>query len=182
VRTLPFHLRMLAICVAVHGAQILLGPDRVLTAGALYGPDVQSGQWWRLLTAGFLHAGLLHLAVNMFSLVMLGQGLERLLDRSARWMFPVLYLGSLLGGSVGALVLDFDVPAVGASGAIFGLLAAAAVIPWRLGMGWNGFGVVPWLGLNLVFTFVDPAISRGGHLGGLVAGALIASSLARRLR
>ena len=178
----PFHLRMLALCVAVHASQAVIGPDRLFDAGALYGPAVLAGEWWRLLTAGFLHAGLLHLAVNMFSLVMLGRGLEGLLDRSARWMFPFLYLVSILGGSVGALLLDFDVPAVGASGAIFGLLAAAVVIPWRLGLGWNGFGVVPWLALNLVFTFADEGISRGGHLGGLVAGGVAAAVLSSRLR
>jgi membrane associated rhomboid family serine protease len=173
---------MLALCVLGHVLQLLLGANAVLTAGALYGPDVMAGEWWRLITAGFLHGGLLHLGVNMFSLLVLGKGLEALLDRSDRRMFPVLYLGSLLGGSLGALLLEFDIPAVGASGAIFGLLGASVSIPHRLGLGWNGFGVVPWLVLNLVFTFYSPGISRGGHLGGLVAGLLVGYLLAPRLR
>lgn len=172
---------MLALCVAAYVLQMLLGDDVVLGAGALYGPDVLAGQWWRLVTAGFLHGGLLHLGVNMFSLVVLGRGIESMLQRSGRWCFPTLYMGSLLGGSLGALVLEYDIPAVGASGAIFGLLGASVAIPQRLGLGWNGFGVVPWLGLNLVFTFASPGISRGGHLGGLVAGLLIGYVLAPRL-
>jgi membrane associated rhomboid family serine protease len=181
MRARPFHMQMLVLCVAVHTLQFVLGSNEVLGLGALYGPDVVSGQWWRVLTAGFLHGGILHLGVNMFALVALGRGLEALLDRSGRWLFPALYLGSLLGGSLGALLLEFDIPAVGASGAIFGLLGASVSIPQRLGMGWNGFGVVPWLGLNLVFTFAAQGISRGGHIGGLVAGLAIGYLLAPRL-
>ena len=67
---------MLALCVAAYVLQMLLGDDVVLGAGALYGPDVLAGQWWRLVTAGFLHGGLLHLGVNMFSLVVLGRGVQ----------------------------------------------------------------------------------------------------------
>jgi len=182
VSNLPFHMKMLVLCVAVHGLQRGLGSNEVLNAGSLYGPDVVAGQWWRLLTAGFLHGGWLHLGVNMFSLVVLGRGLEALLDRAGSWLFPFLYLGSLTGGSLGALLLEFDIPAVGASGAIFGLLGASVAIPQRLGMGWNGFGVVPWLGLNLVFTFASDGISRGGHIGGLVVGLGIGYLLAPRLR
>lgn len=182
VSNLPFHVKMLVLCVAVHGLHLGLGSNEVLNTGALYGPDVVAGQWWRLLTAGFLHGGWLHLGVNMFSLVVLGRGLEALLDRAGSWLFPFLYLGSLIGGSLGALLLEFDIPAVGASGAIFGLLGASVAIPQRLGMGWNGFGVVPWLGLNLVFTFASDGISRGGHIGGLVAGLGIGYLLAPRLR
>lgn len=181
VRARPFHVKMLALCVVAHALQFVLGSSVVLTAGSLYGPDVMSGQWWRLLTAGFLHGGLLHLTVNMVSLVVLGRALEPLLDRHGRGLFPLLYLGSLLGGSLGALLLEFDMPAVGASGAIFGLLGASVALPQRLGLGWNGFGVVPWLVLNLVFTFASPGISRGGHIGGLVAGLVIGYLIAPRL-
>lgn len=177
----PFHIQMLVLCVAAHALQLQWGRDAVLGAGTLYGPDVLAGQWWRVFTAGFLHGGLVHLAVNMLSLVFLGRGLEALLDRAGRWLFPSLYVGSLLGGSLGALLLEFDIPSVGASGAIFGLLGASVSIPQRLGMGWNGFGVVPWLGLNLFFTFASPGISRGGHIGGLVAGLAIGYLLAPRL-
>lgn len=182
VSSLPFHMKMLVLCVAAHGLHLALGSNTVLGVGALYGPDVVDGQWWRLLTAGFLHGNLLHLGLNMVSLVVLGRGLEALLDRAGAWLFPILYLGSLLGGSLGALLLEFDMPAVGASGAIFGLLGASVVIPQRLGMGWNGFGVVPWLVLNLVFTFYSDGISRGGHVGGLFAGMALGYLLAPRLR
>lgn len=174
-------MQMLVLCVAAHALQFVWGSNNVLNLGSLYGPEVVAGQWWRVVTAGFLHGDLLHLGMNMFALVVLGRGLEALLGRSGRWLFPALYLGSLLGGSLGALLLEFDIPAVGASGAIFGLLGASVSIPQRMGMGWNGFGVAPWLALNLVFTFAAQGISRGGHIGGLVAGLAIGYLLVPRL-
>ena len=178
-----FHGKMLAACVVIFAAQILVAPKPDFIAiGALYGPDVVAGQWWRIFSAGFLHASITHLGLNMLSLYILGRPLEMLVDRAGRWAFPTLYLGSLVGGSLGAMILEYDVPSVGASGAIFGLLGAAIVIPQRLGMGWNGFGVAPWLAVNLVFTFIQPNISRGGHLGGLVAGLGIGAVLASLLR
>lgn len=178
-----FHGKMLAACVAVFAAQKLLVPKPgLIEVGALYGPDVVAGQWWRIFSAGFLHADIMHLGLNMLSLYMLGRPLENLVDRARRWAFPVLYLGSLAGGSLGAMILEYNVRVVGASGAIFGLLGAAIVIPQRLGMGWNGFGVAPWLAMNLVFTFIQPGISVGGHLGGLVAGLGIGAVLAPLLR
>jgi len=168
---------MLAACVLVYAAQALFGAT-VAELGSLYGPAVTSGQWWRLFTSGFLHVGALHLAFNMFALFVLGRILEPIFDLGGRWRFPMLYLGSLLGGSLGALALDYTTPAIGASGAIYGLLGAALSLPRRWGLGWNAFGVVPWVVLNVVITFSFPAISKGGHLGGLLAGLLLGWFLA----
>lgn len=173
---------MIAACVLVFVLDVLVLGRSLTELGAVSGPEVVSGQWWRVVTAGFLHADLVHLGLNMLSLLMLGRGLEELLSRSGRWQFPVLYLASLVGGSLGAILLDFDASAVGASGAIFGLLGAAVAIPQRRGMGWNGFGVAPWLALNVFFTFSTPSISRGGHLGGLLVGAVVGYLLAPTLR
>lgn len=166
----PFHQRMMVLCVVAFALQQFWGMGRSVVNAAVYGPAVIDGQWWRLVSGGFLHGSAMHLAVNMFSLYVLGRVVEPVLARQGRWQFPVLYVVSLLGGSLGALVLEFDVPAVGASGAIFGLLGAAIAVPGRRGWGWNRFGVLPWLGLNLVITFAVPGISKGGHLGGLLAG------------
>jgi membrane associated rhomboid family serine protease len=172
---------MVFACVIVHVLD-RLGGFALRDLGAVYGPAVLAGEWWRVFTAGFLHVDVVHLALNMFSLLMLGRGLEELMRRSGRWQFPLLYVASLLGGSLGAILLEYDVPAVGASGAIFGLLGAAVVIPQRWGLGWNGFGVAPWLMLNVFFTFASPGISRGGHLGGLFVGVLVGALLAPSLR
>jgi membrane associated rhomboid family serine protease len=163
---------MMLLCVGAFALQQVGGMENVIAQGAVYGPAITGGQWWRLVTGGFLHGSAMHLAVNMFSLYVLGRLVEPVLASRDSWQFPALYVVSLLGGSFGALILEPDVAAVGASGAIFGLLGAAITIPARLGLGWNGFGVLPWLGLNLMFTFAVPGISRGGHLGGLLAGLL----------
>mgnify|MGYP006448419983 FL=1 len=144
---------------------------------------VSSGEWWRLVTGGFLHGGLLHLVFNMFLLWMLGQQLEQL---HGPVRYVGLYLGSLAAGSLGVMLLAPMSLTVGASGAVFGLMAATVVHqmrrgvnPWHTGLG--GLVVV-----NLVFTFGRPGISIGGHLGGLVGGALLAwlldSSDRRRFR
>ena len=132
---------------------------------------VSAGDWWRLVTGGFLHGGLLHLVFNMFLLWMLGQQLEHL-HRPVRYVG--LYLGSLTAGSLGVMLMDPMALTVGASGAVFGLMAATVVHqlhrgvnPWHTGLG--GLVVV-----NLFFTFGRPGISIGGHLGGLVGGAVLA--------
>jgi membrane associated rhomboid family serine protease len=136
--------------------------------GALYGPAVAAGDWWRPITAGFLHANLIHLGFNMFLLWMLGRLLEPAVKRGA---FSALYVMSLLGGSFLVLVLDPDRLTLGASGAVFGLMGATFVALRARGIDPFSTGIGPLIVINLIFTFVVPGISIGGHLGGLVAGA-----------
>jgi membrane associated rhomboid family serine protease len=135
---------------------------------------IADGEYWRLLTAGFLHVGLFHLATNMLSLWILGSMLE---PAFGRWRFGLIYLVSLLCGSFGALLMSPDTVTVGASGAIFGLLGAAAVLARNRGFSLMESGLGIWIGLNLLITFTVPNISIGGHLGGLVGGALCALAL-----
>ena len=135
------------------------------------------GEWWRLLTSAFLHYGPLHLAMNMYSLWLIGQLLEQSLG-AARYLS--IYLVSGLAGATGALLIGsrselFDPspgsPTVGASGAIFGILGAAIVLERQRTYVLGG-SAVTLLALNLAFTFAVPNISIGGHVGGLVGGAL----------
>jgi membrane associated rhomboid family serine protease len=135
---------------------------------------IADGEYWRLLTAGFLHAGLFHLATNMLSLWILGSMLE---PAFGRWFFGLTYLVSLLCGSFGALLMSPDSVTVGASGAIFGLLGAAAVLARNRGFSLMESGLGIWIGLNLLITFTVPNISVGGHVGGLVGGGLCALAL-----
>src|ERR687887_254166 len=118
-----------------------------------------------------LLAGLFHLLTNMLSLWILGTMIEPAIGR---WRFGLIYFVSLLCGSFGALLLSPDELTVGASGAIFGLLSAAAVVAWNRGFNLMGRGLGVWIGLNLLITFTVPNISVGGHVGGLVGGALTA--------
>jgi membrane associated rhomboid family serine protease len=137
---------------------------------ALFGPFVADGEVWRLITAGFMHAGLFHLLMNMYALYWLGQMLEPVLGNAR---FGALYLTSLLAGSFGALLLSPDAFTVGASGAVFGLMAAAVVLARQRGIDLMQSGLLPVLLLNLAITFFPGFnISIGGHLGGLIGGGL----------
>lgn len=129
---------------------------------------VAHGEWWRVVTAGFLHYGLIHLAMNMWALYILGSLTERVLGRAR---FLAVYFVALLAGSFGALVVTPGALTVGASGAIFGLLGALLVVARSRGVRLADTGLVGVLVLNLVITFGIPGISIGGHLGGLVGGA-----------
>jgi membrane associated rhomboid family serine protease len=138
----------------------------------LRGAPVHDGQWYRLITSGFLHSGIFHVGFNMFLLYQLGQLLEGSIG-SAR--FAGLYVASLLFGSFGALLFEPQATTVGASGAVFGLMGAAFFQLRARGIDPFATGIAPLILLNLAFSFLPGFnISIGGHLGGLVGGALCA--------
>jgi membrane associated rhomboid family serine protease len=144
--------------------------------GALYGPAVAQGDWYRLITATFLHAGLIHLGLNMLVLWIVGAPVEQAIGRGR---FLALYLVSGLAGSAGALILSPNAVTVGASGAIFGVLGAALVLEAQRSyvLGGQAFGLIA---INLIITFALPnTISVGGHLGGLAGGILSMLALSR---
>lgn len=154
------------------GATSLNGGGSLINDGGLnaFAVDVQ-GEWWRIVTGGFLHAGPLHLLLNMFALYILGSLLEPAVG-TAR--FVAIYVVSLLAGSCGALLLDPNQLTVGASGAVFGLMSAAFVMARRRGMEGLASQIGLYVVINLVFTFSVPNISVGGHIGGLIGGAVAA--------
>ena len=132
---------------------------------------VDEGEWWRLVTSAFLHAGLLHIGFNMFLAWMLGNALERLHGPTR---FLGLYTGSLAAGSLGVLLISPTTLTVGASGAVFGLIGATVVHQYRRGINPWSSGIGTLVVVNLLFTFGRPGISIGGHLGGLLGGAALA--------
>lgn len=146
---------------------VLFGP--ALTGHNPY--PIYSGvhEYWRLVTAGFVHDGLFHILVNMLSLYFIGSVLEPAIGSLN---FAAIYVASLLAGSFGALLFQPDIPTVGASGAIFGVFGALIVVAHHRGIPiWqSGLGFV--LVLNLIFSVTFSGISIGGHLGGLVAGLI----------
>ena len=148
-----------------------IGGSTLLQEGSVSRFTIGEGEYYRLLTAGFLHAGFFHLLFNMLSLYILGSMLE---PAVGRLRFALIYFVSLLAGSFGALLLEPTAPTVGASGAIFGLMAAAAVVLRNRGIGIMESGLGIWIGLNLLITFTVPNISIGGHVGGLIGGAVCA--------
>jgi membrane associated rhomboid family serine protease len=131
---------------------------------------VAYGQWWRIVTGGFLHANFLHIAFNMYLLYLLGQMLEPALGHVR---FAVVYFASLLTGSLLVLIVAPHSPTVGASGAVFGLMGAAAVEmrARQIPIMQSGIGFL--ILINLAFSFAVPGISWGGHIGGLIGGALV---------
>ncbi|MEZ0094173.1 rhomboid family intramembrane serine protease [Streptacidiphilus sp. EB129] len=164
---------LIGINLVVWGLQYVVSPS-TLDYLYMWGTGVAvDGQWYRMITSVFFHTALLHIAMNMWSLWVLGPPLEQLLGR---WRFLGLYLVSGLAGSALQLVVAPDTPALGASGAIFGLLGALVVIQRK-----RGFSLGPILAIvavNLVATFTIPNISWEAHVGGLAAGALIGLGLA----
>jgi Uncharacterized membrane protein (homolog of Drosophila rhomboid) len=141
-----------------------------------FGPQegIAAGEYHRLVTAMFLHYGVLHLAMNMWVLWVLGRNLEALLGPLR---FLALYLIAGVGGNVAAYLFSSPVvETAGASTAIFGLFAALFVITRRLGR--DVSAVIPVLVVSLVFTFAVPGISIAGHLGGMVVGGAMSLVLA----
>jgi membrane associated rhomboid family serine protease len=133
---------------------------------------VSDGEFYRLFTYMFLHYGVIHLATNMWALLVVGRALEAVLGPLR---FTILYLVAGLGGGVACYVFAPQGGTVGASGAIFGLFAALFVVMRRLGRDTASF--IPILVVNLGISFL-PGISLAGHLGGLVTGAAIALAMA----
>ena len=163
------------------GGGIRARSGAIYEQGVLFGPFVDQGEWWRLLTSGFMHADPFQLLLNMAGVYFLGQIIEPALG-AVRYV--ALYLGSLLMGSLGALVLSPDAATIGASGAVFGLLGAAFILMRQRGVNPMQTFIGPILLLNILFTF-RPGISIGGHFGGLLGGvlcALIVSAAAERGR
>jgi membrane associated rhomboid family serine protease len=141
--------------------------------GGLIPVEVAAGEWWRVLTAGFLHGNLVHMATNMLSLYMLGIPLERILGRLR---LLAIYGLSLLGASVSVLLFSAPVSlTIGASGAVYGLMGALLITFKRLGYDLRQLLVI--IAINIWVTFQFPGISWQGHLGGLVVGAVLGAAM-----
>ncbi|MBM3664576.1 MAG: rhomboid family intramembrane serine protease [Actinobacteria bacterium] len=176
----PLTVGIIALCVAIAVIELAQG---VTISGAnagiavdlgLFGPFVAEGQWYRIITSAFVHAGLIHLLFNMIVLWWLGGALERY---AGSLRFGAIYLASIIWGAVGALLFAPDALTVGASGGVYGLMAALLVLERQQGIALLGSSVGIFLLLNLAITFIIPGISIGGHLGGLMGGFLAALAL-----
>lgn len=160
--------------IAAGGGGLSPGGSSVPIDFGLFGPFVAEGEWYRLLTNGFLHASLIHIGFNMFALFWLGRLLEPGIGTPR---FVALYFTSLFAGSLGALLLSPDSLTIGASGAVFGIFGATFVIARSRGAEAVASSIGVILLLNLAISIGSPEISLGGHLGGLVGGVLCAFSI-----
>ena len=159
---------LIGLCVAafLYG---YVDPDFEINFGVAGFAVFELGEYYRLLTAMFLHAGIIHIAFNMLVLHQLGTPLELKLG-SAK--FTMIYFVSGLGGSIASVLFnDPFTLSVGASGAIFGLMGAYFVVSRSLRLDASQIRVM--IGINLVIGFVIPGIDWHAHLGGLAAGAAV---------
>jgi rhomboid protease GluP len=178
---------LIFIVMVVKGASVTQPTsDQILRWGANFGPLTLAGQWWRLLTAMFVHIGLVHLALNMWCLWQLGLLAEYLYGPKT---FLALYVMSGLAASIVSLARNPLVVTAGASGAIFGLAGALIAtlylgklaVPrgaWRTSL----ISLVAFAGYNLAFGFLIRGIDNGAHVGGLVSGLLLGSVLSADFR
>jgi membrane associated rhomboid family serine protease len=145
------------------------GASSIIDHGALSRATVADGDYWRLVSSGFLHASLWHILFNMYALWILGTMLEPAIGHAR---FALIYFVSLLAGSFGALLITPNGLTVGASGAVFGLMGAAILEMRARGIDPMQSGLPLWLGINLIFSFTFSGISVGGTIGGLIGGGL----------
>jgi membrane associated rhomboid family serine protease len=168
-------LRTQALCQTGPAAGVDAGRSLCERGGGTYLPGVADGAYWELLTSAFTHVQVWHIGFNMLALWVLGPQLELAVGRLR---FLALYFVSALAGS--AMVLWFADEytiggTLGASGAIFGLMGALAVL--ALKVGGDVRGVLTWIGINFAFTFLLANISWQGHLGGFLAGSAVGAIL-----
>jgi membrane associated rhomboid family serine protease len=166
------------LITAVQGNGINAPGGTLFAKMFLYGPAVAQGDWWRLITAAFLHASVLHIGFNMLALWWIGAPVEQYLGR-VRYLG--LYLVSGLAGSAGALVLTPTAVTVGASGAIFGILGAMLILEWQHTGRFGGQAaslIVINLVLNFAYNGAGGNISIGAHVGGLIGGILVTLAFA----
>ncbi|GAA4965840.1 rhomboid family intramembrane serine protease [Kineococcus glutinatus] len=176
---------VIAACVVMFAAQFVLPAalyDRLMLVNfpSFHPYAFAAGNWWQPLTSAFLHAPTpIHLLFNMYALWLTGPFLEQVLGRAR---FAALYVLSALGGAAGALLLPgtAGTAVVGASGAVFGLFAATFVVTRRLGRQAGQVAVL--IALNLAFGFFLSNVSWQGHVGGLLAGGVVAAVLAHAPR
>ena len=148
--------------------QFLLG-DVLIANFALFAPSVANGQWWLLITAGFLHGSIFHLLFNVYILWVIGSQLESIVGKTK---FVVIYFVSLLGGSFAShLFSPSGSYSIGASGAIFGLMGAMLVVGRKRNLDISQ--ITTLVVINVVIGFVLSGIDWRAHLGGLAAGAFI---------
>lgn len=173
---------IMAMCGLVFAWDLSQGANLMSGAGSttsrelsLWAPAMEfQGEWYRAITAGFAHSGLIHIGFNMWLLWQLGRSLE---GRLGALGFGTMYITGILGGSLGALLAEPRASAVGASGAVFALMGAMVVLQRMSGMSIMNSGLGGLLVINILFSF-RPGISWGGHIGGLAAGLAMGAIMA----
>lgn len=169
---------LIAINILFYVVPVLLGEfDNVLYSLCNHGPSVRAGQFYRLLTSSIVHNGVFHLGVNCYSLYVIGTQLESFLGKTK---FFIIYIVSAILGALLSMSLMGNVPSVGASGAIFGLLGAMLYFGYHYRVYLGNViksQIIPIIVLNLLIGFMVSGIDNAAHIGGLIGGTLITMAL-----
>ena len=163
------------VVFALSGAN--LNVLNLLRYGALNSILVQNGEFWRLITAGFLHGGIFHLLFNMYSLYIIGMQIENFVGK---WKFLAIYFCSMITASLMSCVISPNSVSVGASGAIFGLLGALVYFGYHYRLYVGSVlrnQIIPLIHFNLLLGFMVSGIDNAAHIGGLIGGLLISMAL-----
>lgn len=163
--------------IAVYIANFILGIGGAESFGMIP-VMIADGQWYRLITAAFLHGSFLHIGFNMYALYYLGPDLERFFGRAR---FTVIYFVAALGGGVASYYFsDVNTVSVGASGAIFGLMAASIALGHEVHADIRQY--ISLFAINVMIGFMSPGIDWRAHLGGAIAGGLTAWLMLRAVK
>lgn len=171
---------IIGLCVVTYLGQVITGEGNwragwVANDGFLRGFEVQDGEYWRIVTSGFLHGGLIHLAVNMYALFIFGPEIQKAvgIGRAA-----LIYAGGLFGGSAAVLLFDWNQATLGASGAVLGLAGGLAGILWARGVSITQTPLFRVMLFNLALPLLVPIISFWGHFGGVAGGFAVGAAMA----
>lgn len=169
---------LIAINVIFYIVPVLFGAyQEVLNLLCVHGPSIRAGEYYRLVSGMFLHAGIFHLLINCYSLYVIGSQMESFLGK---WKFLLIYLFSGIIGSLFTMMFNGNMGSVGASGAIFGLMGSMLYFGYHYRVYLGNVmksQIIPLILLNLLIGFSLPRIDSAAHIGGLIGGALITTAL-----
>lgn len=150
--------------------------DEIFYSGASVNYLIGDGQWWRIITSLFLHAGFMHVLFNMFSLFLFGPELEKIAGKMR--FLTIYFLAGIFGNMATFVLQDGSYASVGASGAIYGIFGAFAALVYytRRTMPQLKQVIMPLIIISVIITFLSPNINVTGHLGGLITGFLLGLS------
>ena len=168
---------LIGILIIIYLIGFILGQNNLINMFAVYGPYIRKyHQYYRIITGGFLHGNIFHLASNCYALYIVGSQIESFYGKKK---FLIIYLFSLICGSLLSITLSNNA-SIGASGAIFGLMGSLLYFGYYyrvyLGSTWKN-NILPIIVINLILGFVIPGIDYFGHIGGLIGGILASMAL-----
>lgn len=171
---------IIGLCVVAYLGQVGTGQGNwasgsVTDEGLLWGPLVREGEYWRIITSGFLHGGLFHLGVNMYALYAFGPAIQQAVGLARAGL---IYAGGLFGGSAAVLLFNWGQPTLGASGAVLGLAGGLTGIMWARGANITQTPLFRVMLFNLALPIFVPIISFWGHFGGVAGGFAVGAAMA----